>query len=159
MRDPHAEQPAAARIDGRWAGTAVLGLILAGVGHVLAALDHLSHDVRFAVFFLAVGLGQLVVGSGMRRSARTPTVSATLAVTVSLLLLYLVSRTVALELGPHGDRPESADVLGTAVVIAELAALVALPALLPARARRIAVNAILAVGVAVWVSWITGITG
>lgn len=141
-----------------WPAAAALGVTLAGAGHVLAALDHFADDVRFAAFFLAVGAVQLIVGPGMR--GRRPAVVATvLAGTVALLLLYLVSRTIALDLGPHSDRPQSPDLLGTVVVVCEVLAVAALPALLPPRARRIAVNAVLAVGATVWSAWFAGLIG
>jgi hypothetical protein len=142
----------------RWTDAAALGLLVAGVCHVFAALDHLGHGVLFAAFFLVVGLTQLVVGSGLRR-VRPAVAAAALAGTVALLVLYVVSRTVALDLGPHSDRPEDPDVLGTAVVICELVAVTALPTLLPLRRRRVAVNVLLAIGVALWVSWFAGVLG
>lgn len=144
---------------GRWADAAALGLVVAGACHLLTALEHLTHDVRFAVFFLAAGVVQVCLGPGLRRRARPAVVAAALAGTVGLLLLYLVSRTVALELGPHADRPEDPDPLGTVVVVAELVAVAALPALLPPRGRAVALNAVLAVGVAVWLAWFAGIIG
>lgn len=146
---------------GRWADAAALGMVLAGAGHLVAAYDHLAHRAQFAVFFFAVGITQLLLGPGLRRGARPAVVAAVLAATVGLLLLYVLSRTVPLGLsrGMGSDRPEDADLLSTAVVVFELVTVVALPALLPPRGSRIAVNVILAVGVAVWVSWFAGVIG
>lgn len=149
----------AAPAAGRWADAAALGMVVAGACHLLAALEHLTHDVRFAVFFLAAGVVQVCLGPGLRRRPRPAVVAAALAGTVGLLLLYLLSRTVALELGPHADRPEDPDPLGTVVVVAELLTVAALPALLPPRGRALALNAVLAVGVAVWLAWFAGIIG
>lgn len=143
----------------RWGDVAAAAVLVAGAGHALAALDHLHHDLRFAVFFLLAGAVQLGVGPLLRRAPRPALVGAVLTGTAGLLLLYLLSRTVPLALGPHSDRPADPGLLGTVVVLAEVVAIGTLPALLAPRARRVAVNAVLAVGVAVWVSWIAGFLG
>ena len=136
-----------------------LGMVLAGAGHVFAALDHLSHALLFSAFFLVVAVAQLLLAARIREGARPALVMAVLAGSIGLVLLYVVSRTVALEFGPHSDRPEDPDVLGTAVLICELVTIAVLPTLLPPRWRGAAVNMILAVGVAVWVAWFTGLIG
>lgn len=151
--------PAAPRTRDRWVDAAALSMLLAGGAHLLAALDHLDHGPRYAAFFLAVGVGQIALAPHPGRDPRPGRVIAALAGTVGLLLLYVVSRTVALDLGPHSDRPEAPDLLGTVVVVCELACVVALCGLLPPRRRRIAVNAVLVVGVAVWLSWFSGLIG
>lgn len=143
----------------RWVDAAALGLLLAGAAHLLAALDHLDHDPRFAGFFLAVGVAQIGLAPYPGRPPRPGRVGVALGSTVALLLLYLASRTVVLELGPHADRPEAPDLLGTLAVLSELVALAALPALLPPRRRRVAVNGVLVIGVAVWLAWFAGLIG
>jgi uncharacterized membrane protein len=138
---------------------AVLALAVAGAGHLLAALDHLTHDPRFTAFFLAVGIAQLLVAGKVRDGTRAAVVGSAVAATVLLLVLYLVSRTVALPLGPHSDRPEDPDLLGMLVVLAEVTALATLPALLADRGRRIAVDLVLLTGIGTWVAWLTGLIG
>lgn len=143
----------------RWPAAAAGGMVVAGVVHFLAALDHMDHKPQFVAFFLAVGVGQIALAPHPGRTPRPGRVALALSSTVGLLLLYLASRTVVLDLGPHADRPEAPDLLGTIAVAAELVALVGLPALLPPRWRRVAVNAVLVTGVAVWLSWFTGLIG
>lgn len=158
--DPAVSAPTTPRVRrDRWPAAATFGMLLAGGGHLLAAVDHLSHGPRFAVFFLVVGCAQIALAPHPGRAPGPGRVSAALACTVGLLLLYLVSRTIALDLGPHSDRPESPDLLGTIVVLCELVAIMALPALLPPRPRQIAVNVLLAIGLVVWLSWFTGLIG
>lgn len=142
-----------------WVVAATGGMLVAGVTHVLAALDHLSHEPGFVVFFLVAGAVQIGLAPYPGRPARPGRVAVAVASTVGLLLLYVASRTVALNLGPHSDRPEDPDLLGTIVVVSELVAVVGLLALMPPRWRRVSVNAVLAVGAAVWVSWLTGLIG
>lgn len=143
----------------RWGSVAPGGLAVAGAAHLLAALDHLTHDPRFTAFFLAVGAVQLVAAPALRRGARPGFVLAAVASTVVLLVLYVASRTVVLPLGPHADRPEDADLLGTLVVLGEVVALAALPRLLPPALRRAVVNGVLLVGIGVWAAWPTGMLG
>jgi hypothetical protein len=142
-----------------WNRAARLGIDVAGATHLLAALDHFGHDPGFSVFFFVTGTAQLVVAHSVRRGVRPVTATAVLAGTVGLLLLYLVSRTVAVAIGPHADRPLDADLLGTVAVVAELVTVVALPTLLPRAWRSAAVNGLCAVGVAVWLAWMVGLLG
>jgi hypothetical protein len=143
----------------RWVDVAAGGLLAAGVAHLLAALDHLSHEPRFVVFFLAVGAAQVVLSPRQGRRRGPVAVSAVLAATVGLLLLYVASRTLVLDLGPHADRPEDPDLLGTVVVLCELVAVVGLLALLPPRGRRVAGNAVGVIGLGLWLAWLTGVLG
>lgn len=142
-----------------WHRAAAGGLVLAGIGHLLAALDHLAHDGLFTGFFLVVGLAQMLVAGRLLRRRQPAAVAAALAATVALLLLYVYSRTAGLLIGPHADRPEDPDPLGTVVVVCELVAVTTLPTMLGPRGRRLAVNALLAVGVLVWAAWLAGFLG
>jgi hypothetical protein len=77
------------------------------------------------------------------------------------VLLYVASRTINLPFGGvhtvHNDRPQEPDMLGTAVVIAELVTLATAPALLPDRLRRASTTAMLLVGAGMWAAWATGL--
>lgn len=143
----------------RWVDAAAAGTVVAGMTHLLAALDHLSHEPRFVVFFLVVGVAQIGLAPHPGREPRPRRVAVALGCTVGLLLLYLASRTVVLDLGPHSDRPEAPDLLGTIVVVSELVALAALLALLPATRRGGRSTPVLVIGMAVWLSWFTGLIG
>lgn len=145
-----------ARTD-RWALAAAVAVTTTGALHLVAALEHLGHDVRFAAFFLGVGAVQACVGPGLYRGARPLRASAVLAATVALLLAYLYSRTVGLQIGPHADRPEDPDAVGLAVVVCELVTVAAVAALLPARSRAWAVNAVFVTGLGVWGLWLSGV--
>ncbi|WP_138759040.1 hypothetical protein [Modestobacter altitudinis] len=58
--------------------------------------------------------------------------------------------------GRAPSRPAPADLLGTVMVAAELVSVVGLTALLPRSWRGRALDALLAVGVLVWLGWLTG---
>jgi hypothetical protein len=140
---------------------ASLGLYVAAGGHVIAMLAHLSHGWNIAAFFLACAAVQVVAAGRVARGAGPAFLSAVLAATLGLVLLYLASRTMTLPFGGvhtvHNDRPQDADLPGTVVVVAELLTLATGPALLPATVRRWATNAMLLVGVGLWAAWGIGL--
>ena len=140
---------------------ASLGLYVAAGGHVIASLVHLSHGWGITAFFLVVAAAQVVAAGRVARGAGTVALSAVLATTLGLVLLYLASRTLTLPFGGvhtvHNDRPQDPDLLGTVVVAAELLTLATGPALLPATVRRWATNAMLLVGAGLWAAWGTGL--
>jgi uncharacterized membrane protein len=168
--DPHPAHPGDVDEDGSSAlrspvPTVTAGLVaagavtVAGVLHLLAALEHVQHQMTFAVFFIVVGLVQTGAGAGLRRGSTPLRVGLGLAALVGLVVLYVYSRTIGLQIGPHADRPEDPDFLGITVVVCELATIAAMITLLPDRLRSVAGNAVLAVGIGVWVLWATGVVG
>jgi hypothetical protein len=139
---------------------AAVGLYVAAGGHLGAALQHLEHGARYAVFFVAVALLQVLVGGRLGR-ARPAGVAAALAGTLALVLLYVASRTLTLPFGglhsAFNDRPQDADLLGTVVVLGELLTLATAPALLPAAGRRAATTAMMLLGGGLWAAWAAGL--
>ncbi len=162
----------------RWAHAAVVTLAAAGALHLVAAADHRSGPDPVVAFFLAVALAQLGTAVWLAVEARTrhrpgslPVLLATVA-TVGLLLLYLAAHTTDLLTGVVGGSVEpldgghthpttatgveSAGWLGSATVAVEVVLLLALMALLPSRARRLAADGLLALGALVWALWLFG---
>ena len=141
---------------------AAVGLYAAAAGHVIAALVHLSHGWSITAFFLVAAAVQVVVAGRVgRRTAAARLVVAVLLGTLGLVLLYVASRTLNLPFGGvhtvHNDRPQDPDLLGTAVVVAELVTLATAPALLPERLRRWSTTTMMLVGVGLWAAWATGL--
>src|SRR5687768_15320683 len=108
-----------------WAWVAAGSLGIAGALHVVAAADHLGAGDLVVGFFLLVAVVQLAVGVRLAVGALTRTglpvwsVAGALALTVGLLLLYLVAHTTDLlagiaDLDHHGDATSPAH--GTAHV-------------------------------------------
>lgn len=175
----------------RWVA-AVFGAVAGGL-HVAAAVDHRTAGELVVGFFLLVALTQLAtgvwlaVGPGPRAGMPAWPVSAVLALTVGLLVLYLVAHTTDLLAGVAGDAhggtgagghtggahaepvgPIALDtepvhaarppgLLGTATVAVQLGSVLALTALLPVAFRRRAVNGLFALGVLAWLAWLTGV--
>ncbi|MER5674815.1 hypothetical protein [Pseudonocardia alni] len=145
---------------------AAVGLVAAGVAHVVAAGEHLGHTDHggagvVAAFLGVAGLVQLwATGPVVAGRLRTVPVLGLLATTVALVLLYLVSRRVPLPLlHPGADRPEDADVLGLLAVTAEVLTLATLPALLAPALRRAVYDTVLVLGTVTWLAWLSGFLG
>jgi len=141
---------------------AAVGLFAAATGHVAAALVHLSHGWSITAFFLVAAAVQVAAAGRIGRgTAAAGLVVAVLLGTLGLVLLYVASRTVNLPFGGvhtvHNDRPEDPDLLGTAVVLAELVTLATAPALLPEPLRRWSTTTMMLVGVGLWTTWATGL--
>ena len=141
---------------------AAVGLHAAATGHVAAALVHLSHGWSITAFFLVAAAVQVAAAGRIGRgTAAAGLVVAVLLGTLGLVLLYVASRTLNLPFGGvhtvHNDRPEDPDLLGTAVVLAELVTLATAPALLPEPLRRWSTTTMMLVGVGLWTTWATGL--
>lgn len=168
-------------------GTAAAGVlhVVAAAGHVGAG----DLVVGFFLLTALAQVGAaawLATGTAAARDARF--LLAVVAGTAGLLLLYVVGHTtdlldpflghdhstvgtaaadhtahstatgpVALDLEPVETTP--APVLGTVTAAAEVLALAAAAALLPAGLRRRVLDGLLAVGALVWVLWLTGVLG
>lgn len=141
---------------------AAVGLYAAAAGHVIAALVHLSHGWNITAFFLVAAAVQVVVAGRVGRgTAAAGLVVAVLLGTLGLVLLYVASRTLNLPFGGvhtvHNDRPQDPELLGTAVVLAELVTLATAPALLPEPLRRWSTTTMMLVGAGLWAAWATGL--
>jgi hypothetical protein len=127
------------------------------------------------VFFLVLGVAQSAFAWLLfRQRVGARLVLAGVVGNAAVVVLYVVSRTAGLPFAPavsaHGGRasagrsvlPGALPPVGAfdlATLTAELALLVVLAALLPARPRRFAVNGLLAAGAALWLAAGTGLLG
>ena len=105
------------------------GLALgAGMIHVAAAVDHLNHYWLHGVFFAVLAAGQLALSVGLYRSTRTYPLAIAIVTSIAVVMLWVLSRTSGLPVGPEPWRPEPVgplDVVASAdeLVLALLAAL------------------------------------
>lgn len=89
--------------------------------HVQAAIDHFDEYWLYAIFFIALALAQFAWAIALRRSPRSGLLVTGAIVSVAVVALWLLSRTVGLPLGPdlHGPEPAGLlDVIATADEIA-----------------------------------------
>ncbi|PRY51058.1 hypothetical protein LY71_102121 [Geodermatophilus tzadiensis] len=168
----------------RWAAAAATAV--AGGLHVAAAVQHLGAGDLVVGFFLATALAQVGAAAWLALGPATDRFLGTVVLgTVGLVVLYLGGHTtdlldpflghdhaavagghtghtattgpVALDAEPT-EVPEP-PVLGTVTVAVELLGTLAAAALLPARARRLVLDGLLALGALVWLLWLAGVLG
>ncbi len=162
--------PAAAR------AAAALSFVAAGI-HLWVVPAHLAQWWAFAAFFVAVAVGQLLTVPVVLRWPHPRLLLAGIAGNVGVVLVWVVSRTAGLPIGPPvldmtGGRAdpalggygahaahqvEAVGVLDFTSTVLELVVVVALVSLLPAAMRRRTVNALLLVGLALWGLYATGV--
>jgi len=131
--------------------------VMAGAIHLLVAPAHFAEAWYAGVFFVAVGLGQLLLSVLLTRPLPVPVLVTGVGATAAVVALYVASRTVDLWfLPPHGhgvehlpvaggvgngipvlpgDRIEPVGALDLACLGAELVVIAMLMSLLPARVR------------------------
>lgn len=143
------------------AGLAVCAASALSVGaamiHLWAAPGSLEEWWGYGAFFLAAALAQGVFGVLILRYPARLLSLAGIAGNLSIVALYLLTRTYGVPLGSHAGEIETAGVLDTAATAAELGVILALVALLDGAYRRTVVNALLLAGLAAWALRLTGI--
>lgn len=159
--------------------TATVSLLsVAGAAiHFYVAPSHLTEWWVYGWFLLLIGVGQLATVPVVLRWRSPALLSAAVAGNVAVVLIWVVSRTNGLPIGPPvldmtGGRadptrggygahavglPEPIGVLDLTATVCELLIVVALCSMLPAAWRRRAFNAILVVGASVWVLFALGV--
>ena len=145
--------------EGLTAGTLALVAGLSGLAggiHLSVAPEHFDEWWGYGVFFLlaALGEGALVVALAVR--PRAWVVHAGIWGSLLTMLMYLVSRTSGIPLGPAEGAVEAVELPGITATVAEGAIVIVLCRLLGGRERRRTLNALGLVGVALWVAALAG---
>jgi hypothetical protein len=78
----------------------------AGLIHLQAAGDHIEEYVLFAVFFALLATAQFVWGVAICRSPARGLLGAGAVVSLLVVMLWAVSRTIGLPIGPEAWSPE-----------------------------------------------------
>jgi hypothetical protein len=153
--------PRQAHAPGAGMTAAMLGMIaglscLAAGIHVSVAPEHFDEWWGYGTFFLVAAVGEcaLVVLLALRPGAWI--VQAGIWTSLATMLMYLVSRTSGIPLGPEKGVVETIDLPGLAATAAEGTLVVVLCMLLAGRQRRHTLNALAVVGVALWVAALAG---
>ena len=92
----------------------------AGLIHVLAAVQHVSEYVPFAVFFELLALAQFGWGVAIYRSASRRLLALGAAASLLVVAVWVVSRTAGVPLGPAPWTPEPVGLLDTVASADEL---------------------------------------
>ena len=98
--------------------------IAAGLIHAVAAVTHSGEYWLFGSFFAVLAVAQVVWGALVYRGASRSVLVAGAWASASVALLWLVTRTVGLPIGPHAGRPEAVGPLDILATLDELAIVV-----------------------------------
>ena len=142
-------------------GAGALGALagLSGVAagiHLSVAPEHFDEWWGYGTFFLAAAAGECALVVALALRPRSWVVQTAIWTTVATMLMYLVSRTSGIPLGPEKGVVETVDLPGLAATAAEGALVVLLCLLLAGRERRLTLNALALAGVALWLAAFTG---
>jgi FtsP/CotA-like multicopper oxidase with cupredoxin domain len=86
--------------------SAALLTVGAGLIHLAAAPEHLREYVPFGLFFLAVGAAQILLAVELALRPTRRLALVLMAGTFLMVILWLVSRTIGLPIGPTPGQPE-----------------------------------------------------
>jgi len=120
-----------------WAGFASFG---AGLVHVAVVNEHLREYRLFGIFFAVLGIAQILWGVAAFARPTVPFPQLTGAVTLGVLALWMVSRTVGLPIGPEPWTAEAAARPDVLCAVLEVALLLCLVAAAPRRSPEPAVD-------------------
>ena len=89
-------------------GPAAMLTLGAAAIHLSVAPDHLKDYVPFGVLFIAVGTSQAVLGLAVWLRPSRRVFAAAVLIALGCLVVWTISRTAGLPVGPAPDRPEAA---------------------------------------------------
>ena len=125
--------------------------------HLWVAFGYFEVWWGYGAFFLGLAAAQGLFSLALLRWPGRVLSLAGILGNLSVVMLYILSRTSGVPFGPHAGRAEEAGVLDMSATGIELAIVVFLLIRLGGRERTIAINAVLLAGVAIWVLRFTGL--
>ena len=121
----------------------------AALVHLWVAPQHLQEWWGYGALFLATAAAQMIFAAGLLRSPGQPFLLAGVAGNLSIVVGYVVTRTVGVPfVGPHAWHPEGVGPLDVAATASEMALVVVVITLLVGRYRAAVGHALLSAGVA-----------
>lgn len=146
-------RPAVAR--GTRSLTGALSLVAALI-HFSVAREHFAEWWGYGAFFVVAGLGELAFPVLFARRPAGWVLQAGIWGNLAPILLYMVSRTAGIPLGPDAGAVEDLEVLGITATVAEAGVVLILCTLLTGEAGRRTINALFMVGVGLWLASLNG---
>jgi hypothetical protein len=153
IASPGAEGTALA--GGTFAAVAVLSGTAAGI-HLGVAPEHFGEWWGYGAFFVLAALGECALVALLALRPGAWVVQAGIWASLATMLMYLLSRTSGIPLGPATGVVEPVDLAGLVATAAEAALVVVLCGLLAGRERVRTLNALGLVGGALWIAALTG---
>ena len=140
---------------GTFRAVAILSGVAAGI-HLGVAPQHFGEWWGYGTFFVLAAVGECALIALLALRPRAWVVQAGIWASLATMLMYLVSRTAGIPLGPQAGVVEPVELQGLAATAAEGALVVVLCGLLAGRERRYTLNALGLVGAALWIAALTG---
>jgi hypothetical protein len=156
---PHARRPAGSASASPGVPVhvaAALSLAAAGM-HLLVLEPHRQEWWAYGVFFLASAVGQTALAVVILRRTPPWLVVTGIVGNLAIVVMYVLSRTNGVPLGPHAGRPEPAGLLDITCTAAEVGLIVVLLGLLPTLVARHTASALALIGLALWTARLTGV--
>jgi hypothetical protein len=130
--------------------------LLAGYVHVVYAESHFQEWWGYGAFFVAAGNLQALFAALIVWRPRAWHPLAGIAGNLAIVVVYVLSRTSGIPLGPHARVVEDAGAIDWATTAAQVALIGALIAMLDGRGRRWIINGLMLLGVLAWVLRLSG---
>ena len=137
----------------RWSAAVLVAGVLslaAGWIHFAFVSSHWDYWWAYGAFFLGSGLFQALTAPALLRWPNKWTALVGIAGNVAIIGMYLWSRIYAIPMGPHKGVLEKVGAVDLACTAAEVVTVGVLLGIVGPAKRRWAVNALLAIGVALW---------
>jgi hypothetical protein len=133
--------------------------VYAGLIHLWVVPSHLREWWGFGAFFLAIGVAQVAFAPVLWRFPSTATALAGIVGNVAVVLVYILSRTNGVPVGPvhSSHRLETAGPLDLTATALEVVVAGLLLGHLPGRVRSWAVNGLFVTGLALWGLRLSGV--
>jgi hypothetical protein len=140
---------------GTFRAVAILSGVAAGI-HLGVAPQHFAEWWAYGAFFVLAAVGECALVALLAKRPRAWAVHAGIWASLATMLMYLISRTSGIPLGPATGVVEPVELPGLAATAAEGALVVVLCRLLAGRERMYTLNALGLVGAALWIAALTG---
>jgi hypothetical protein len=140
---------------GTFRAVAILGGVAAGI-HLGVAPEHFGEWWGYGALSVLAAVGECTLVALVALRPRAWVIQAGIWASLATMLLYLVSRTSGMPLGPATGVVEPLDIPGLGATAAEAALVVVLCGLLDGRPRGRTLNALGLVGAALWIAALAG---
>ncbi|HEV7882925.1 MAG TPA: hypothetical protein VGO81_05105 [Solirubrobacteraceae bacterium] len=130
--------------------------LLAGYVHFAYAESHFEEWWGYGAFFVAAGNLQALFAALIVWRPRAWQPLAGIAGNLAIVVVYLLSRTSGIPLGPHARVVEAAGAIDWATTAGQVALIGALIAMLDGRGRRRIIDGLMLLGVLAWVLRLSG---
>lgn len=128
----------------------------AGYVHFVYAESHFQAWWAYGAFFIAAGNLQAIFGALIVWRPRVWMPHVGIAGNLAIVIVYVISRTNGVPLGPHARVVEEAGAVDWVTTAAQVAIIGACIAMLEGRQRRWIINALMLLGALAWLLRLTG---